>query len=149
MSSHRCHSPGTFHSPTLTYECVSAARARLGGPAPPGHLHAVPDGPQRVEGGAHVQDGELVGVLVDVAVVVVDDVAHLLPAAVDDPVVAVERQLVAEEEEEEESTEELNHRDESKKKNVNPDVRARGSSPHPVAEAGPGGVLFGFPAKPL
>lgn len=97
-----------FHSSTLTYEYVSECGVCLGGPAPPGHLHAVPDGPQRVEGRAHIQDGELVGVFVDVAVVVVDDVAHLLPAAVDDPVVAVERQLVAEEEK---STEDFNHWD--------------------------------------
>lgn len=88
--------------PTMTYECVSVglSGACLGGPAPPGHLHAVPHGAQRVEGRTHVQDGELVGLLVDVAVIVVDDVAHLFPAAVHDPVVAVERQLVAEEEEE-------------------------------------------------
>lgn len=96
----------------MTYECVCVCvcekerRERLssiclGGPAPPGHLHAVPHGTHRVEGRAHVQDGELVRVPVDFSVVVVDDVAHLLPAAVHDPVMPVERQLVAKEEEEE------------------------------------------------
>ena len=66
----------------------------LGGPTPPCHLDAVPDGVQRVDGRAHVQVGELVGVLVDLAVVVVDDVAHLPSTAVDDPVMAVKRELV-------------------------------------------------------
>lgn len=68
----------------------------LGAPAPPGHLHAVPDGPQGVQRRTHVQDGEAVGVPVHVPVVVVDDVAHLRPTAVDHPVVAVEGQLVPE-----------------------------------------------------
>lgn len=77
--------------------CVRLSGVRLGGPAPPGHLHAVPHGAHGVEGRTHVQDGELVRVLVDFSVVVVDDVAHFLPAAVYDPVVAVKRQLVAEE----------------------------------------------------
>lgn len=71
----------------------------LGGPAPPGHLHAVPDGLKRVEGRAYVQNGELVGFFVDFAVIVVDDIAHLLPTAVNDPVMAVKRQLVANEKE--------------------------------------------------
>jgi len=68
--------------------------AALGGPAPPRHLHAVPDGAQRVDGGTHVQNGELVGVFVYLPVVVVDDIAHLFATAVYDPVVAVERQLI-------------------------------------------------------
>lgn len=95
---------GNAASTVLTCVCVCVFSphgdrpigARLGGPAPPRHLHAVPHGLQRVEGRAHVQDGELVRLLVDLAVVVVDDVTHLLPAAVDDPVVAVEGQLVPE-----------------------------------------------------
>lgn len=69
-------------------------RRSLGGPTPPGNLHAVPHGVQGVEGGPHIQDGELVGVFVDFTIVVVDDVAHLLPTAIDDPVVTVEWQLV-------------------------------------------------------
>ncbi len=72
----------------------------LGRPAPPGHLHAVPDGLYRVEGGAYIQNGELVGVFVDFTVIVVDDIAHLLPTAVNDPVMAVKRQLIAKKEKE-------------------------------------------------
>lgn len=79
--------------------CVRVCQGPLGGPAPPGHLHAVPDGTQGVKGRAYIQDGELVGVFVDFSVIVVDDVAHLFTAAVNDPVMAVERQLIAEEEE--------------------------------------------------
>lgn len=92
----------SFHS-SVTYECecVRLSGVCLGAPAPVGHLHAVPHGANRVEGRTHIQDRELVRFLVDFSVVVVDDVAHLLPAAVHDPVVAVERQLVAEKEEEE------------------------------------------------
>lgn len=65
-----------------------------GSPAPPGHLHSVPDGRERVQRGAHVQDGELVVLVHRSAVVVIDHVAHLLPTAVNDPVVAIEGQLV-------------------------------------------------------
>lgn len=79
--------------------CVHFMCVSLGGPAPPGHFHAIPDSSYRVKGGAYVQDGELIVAFVDFAVVVVDDVTHLLPTAVDNPVVSVKRQLVAENEE--------------------------------------------------
>lgn len=67
---------------------------QLGSPAPPGHLDSVPDGRERVQRGAHVQDGELVVLIHRPAVVVIDDVAHLLATAVNDPVVPVKGQLV-------------------------------------------------------
>lgn len=92
----KAESRSEFHS-LLCDLCTSLSP--LGGPAPPGHLHAVPDGLYRVKSGAYVQDGELVRVFVDFTVVVIDDVAHLLPTAVDDPVVAVEGKLIAEEQE--------------------------------------------------
>lgn len=66
----------------------------LGGPSPPGHLHAIPDGSYRVKGRAYIQDGELKCVLVDFTLIVVDDVSDLLPASVNNPVVAVEGQLI-------------------------------------------------------
>lgn len=65
-----------------------------GSPAPPGHLDPVPDGRERVQRGAHVQDGELVVLVHGSAVIVIDDVAHLLPTPVNYPVVPVKRQLV-------------------------------------------------------
>lgn len=67
---------------------------QLGSPAPPGHLHSVPDGRERVQRRAHVQDGELVVLVHCSAVIVIDNVAHLLPTAVNDPVVPVKGQLV-------------------------------------------------------
>lgn len=70
----------------------------LGGPAPPGHFHAIPDSSYRVKGRTYIQDGELIVVFVDIPVIVVDDITHLLPTAVDNPVVSVKRQLVAENE---------------------------------------------------
>lgn len=73
---------------------ASLPKQWLGCPAPPGHLHPVPHGRERIQSGPDVQDGELV-VLVDrAAVVVVDDVSDFRPTAVDDPIVPVERQLV-------------------------------------------------------
>lgn len=65
-----------------------------GGPAPPGHLGSVPDGRERVQRGAHVQDGELVVLVHRSAIIVINDVAHLLPTAVHYPVVPVKGQLV-------------------------------------------------------
>ena len=65
-------------------------------PPPPRDPHAVPRRRGRVQRRPDVEDGELVVVGVDVAaVVVVDDVADVGAAAVDDPVVPVEGQLVA------------------------------------------------------
>lgn len=64
-------------------------------PPPPGNHHPVPHVLEGVERGPHVQDGELVGLWVDLpAVIVVDDVPHLAAAPVHDPVVAVEGELV-------------------------------------------------------
>ena len=63
-------------------------------PAPPGDLHSVPAVLPRIHGRPDVQQGELVVGVDRAAVVVVDDVAHLFAAPVDDPVVSVKRQLV-------------------------------------------------------
>lgn len=66
-----------------------------GGPPPPGHFHSIPHSIQRVKGGTDVQDGELIRVLVDFTVIIVNNVSHLLPTAINDPIVAVEGKLIA------------------------------------------------------
>ena len=60
------------------------------------HLHSVSDGLEAVHGWPDVKLGEPVRPRVELPVVVVDDVADVGAAAVDDPVVPVEGQLVAE-----------------------------------------------------
>ena len=76
------------------YIFPSVTKQWLGSPAPPGDLHPVPHGRERIQSRPDIQDGELV-VLVDLAtIVVVNDVSDLCPATVDDPVVPVKRQLV-------------------------------------------------------
>lgn len=64
-------------------------------PAPPGHPHPIPDGPHRIDGRTHVQDGELVGVFINVSVVVVNDIADFLSTPVYDPIVSVEGQFIS------------------------------------------------------
>lgn len=64
-------------------------------PAPPGHLHPIPDGPHRIDGRTHVQDGEPVGVFIDVPVVVVNDIADFLSATIYNPIMSVERQFIS------------------------------------------------------
>lgn len=78
---------------TLFYSVLLACC--LWGPAPPSHLHPVPDCIYRVKSWADIQDGELIGVLVDLSVVVVDHVADFLPTAVHDPVMTVKRQFIS------------------------------------------------------
>lgn len=79
----------------------------------------------------------MVSVLVDFAVVVVDDVAHLFTTAVDDPVMAVEGQLVTAE------------TTPSGTETTPPTGNGSEHSPHPVAEACSGGELLGLPPKPF
>ena len=57
------------------------------------HLDPIGHGLEAVHGGPHVQLREPVAAGLHVAVVVVDDVADVGAAAVDDPVVSVEGQL--------------------------------------------------------
>ena len=64
---------------------------------PPPDLHPVPDGGRRVKRRSNVEIGELVRLGVDAAaVIVINDVADVAAASVDDPVVAVKWVLVSE-----------------------------------------------------
>ena len=67
-----------------------------GGPPPPGHLGAVPQRRERVEGGAHIEVDRHRVVWLRVAAVVVDDVANSASTAIHHPVVTIKGKFVAE-----------------------------------------------------
>lgn len=174
----------------------SSCKSSSGGPSPPGHFHTIPDGFERVDGRADIQDGELVRFFVNFSVIIVDDIAHLLAAAVDDPVVTVKGQLVAVRERERwgipfkknvflvalvsfltkwiHCLYDYSRRAEQEKKSsldaatliwieetkysktqiqypvdIHIHIMVKLGLPHPMAEASPRRVLFGFTAEPL
>lgn len=63
-------------------------------PAHVGHTHAIPNVVNRIHGRTHIQQGKAIILVDQTAIIVIDNISHILATPVHNPIVAIKWQLI-------------------------------------------------------